>query len=101
MYDPDLWWHLAQGREAAGGHLVRTNLFSFVYPDYPQPYTSWLFDLGTYLLWTRGGAAAVQAAQAFLIAATLGPEYCLRGMGPVPSPLARPRAAGATVQRAR
>jgi hypothetical protein len=72
MYDPDLWWHLAQGREAASGHLVRTNLFSFVYPDYPQPYTSWLFDLGSYLLWTRGGPAAVQAMQALLIAATLG-----------------------------
>jgi hypothetical protein len=71
MYDTDLWWHLAQGREAAGGHLVRTNLFSFVYPDYPQPYTAWLFDLGGYVLWTRGGAAALQAGQALLIASTL------------------------------
>ena len=72
MYEPDLWWHLAQGREAAGGHLVRTNLFSFVYPGYPQPYTSWLFDLGGYVLWTRAGPAALQAVQALLIAATLG-----------------------------
>jgi hypothetical protein len=72
MYEPDLWWHLAQGREAAAGHLVRTNLFSFVHPDYPQPYTSWLFDLGSYLLWTRAGPAALQAVQALLIAATLG-----------------------------
>src|SRR6188768_504293 len=72
MYEPDLWWHLAQGREAAAGHLVRTNLFSFVHPDYPQSYTSWLFDLGSYVLWTRGGPAALQAAQALLIAATLG-----------------------------
>lgn len=72
MYEPDLWWHLAQGREAAAGHLVRTNLFSFVHPDYPQPYTSWLFDLGGYVLWTRGGPAALQAVQALLIAATLG-----------------------------
>ena len=72
MYEPDLWWHLAQGREAAAGHLVRTNLFSFVHPDYPQPYTSWLFDLGSYVLWTRAGPAALQAVQALLIAATLG-----------------------------
>jgi hypothetical protein len=72
MYDTDLWYHLAQGREAAGGHLVRTNLFSFVYPDYPQSYTSWLFDLGSYLLYTRAGAAALQAMQALLIAAALG-----------------------------
>jgi len=72
MYDTDLWWHLAQGREAASGHLVRTNLFSFIHPDYPQPYTAWLFDLGSYVLWTRGGPAALQAVQALLIAATLG-----------------------------
>ena len=71
IYEPDLWWHLAQGREIASGHLVRTNLFSFAYRDYPQPYTSWLFDLAAYVLWTRGGSAAIQAAQAVLIAATL------------------------------
>jgi hypothetical protein len=72
IYEPDLWWHLAQGREAAGGHLVRTNLFSFVYPDYQQPYTSWLFDLGAYVLWTRAGGIGIQAVQALLIGATLG-----------------------------
>ena len=71
-YEPDLWWHLAQGREAAAGRLVRTNLFSFVYPTYPQHYTSWVFDLGSYLLWTRGGGAALQMVQALLIAMALG-----------------------------
>lgn len=71
-YEPDLWWHLAQGREAASGALVRTNLFSFVYRDYPQHYTSWLFDLGSYLLWTRAGGAALQMVQALLIAVALG-----------------------------
>jgi hypothetical protein len=71
-YEPDLWWHLAQGREAAAGALVRTNLFSFAYRDYPQHYTSWLFDLGTYVLWTRAGGAALQLVQALLIAAALG-----------------------------
>jgi hypothetical protein len=73
VYEPDLWWHLAQGREAAAGTLVRTNLFSFAYRDYPQHYTSWLFDLGAYILWTRaGGGAALQMVQALLIAAALG-----------------------------
>lgn len=71
-YEPDVWWHLAQGREAAAGSLVRTNLFSFVYRDYPQHYTSWLFDLGSYLLWTGAGGAALQLVQALLIAAALG-----------------------------
>lgn len=71
-YEPDLWWHLAQGREVAAGRLVRTNLFSFAYRNYPQPYTSWLFDLGAYGLYTRLGAAAIQTAQALAIAAALG-----------------------------
>lgn len=71
-YEPDLWWHLAQGREAAAGRLVRANLFSFLYRDYPQHYTSWLFDLGSYLLWTRAGGAALQMVQALLIATALG-----------------------------
>ena len=70
-YEPDLWWHMAQGREVAAGHLVRTNLFSVAYPDYPQPYTSWLFDLGSYVLWTRVGPAALQVVQALVIALTL------------------------------
>ncbi len=69
-YEPDLWWHLAQGREVASGHLVRTNLFSFTYPDYPQPYTPWLFDLGSYVLWTRAGPMALQVAQALAIVLT-------------------------------
>ena len=39
IYEPDLWWHLAQGREDAAGRLVRSNVFSFTYPDYRQAYT--------------------------------------------------------------
>ena len=70
-YEPDLWWHLAQGREIAAGRLVRANLFSFTYPDYPQHYTSWLFDLGWYALWTGIGASSLQVAQALAIALTL------------------------------
>ena len=70
-YEPDLWWHLAQGREAANGRLVHTNVFSAAYADYPQHYSSWLFDLGVYELFTRAGAGGVQAAQALLVAATL------------------------------
>jgi hypothetical protein len=71
-YEPDLWWHLAQGRETAAGHIVRTNVFSAAYRDYPQPYTSWLFDLGGYVVWTRVGPRGMQALQALLIALSLG-----------------------------
>ena len=52
--------------------MVRTNLFSSGYSEYPQQYTSWLFDWGAYVLWSRGGGAAIQAAQALLIAGALG-----------------------------
>jgi hypothetical protein len=71
IYEPDLWRHLAQGRENAAGHLVRTNLFSFTYPDYRQPYNSWLFDLACYLAWQGLGATGIQALQAFFIALAL------------------------------
>jgi hypothetical protein len=70
-YEPDLFWHLAQGREIAAGRLVRTNLFSATHPDLPQPSTSWLFDLGTYALWQAGGAGAIQTAQAVVVALAL------------------------------
>jgi hypothetical protein len=70
-YEPDLFWHLAQGREIAAGRLVHTNLFSAAHPEYPQPATSWLFDLGAYALWQIGGAAAIQVAQTLVVALAL------------------------------
>src|SRR5215203_2611324 len=71
IYEPDLWWHLAQGRENAAGHLVRTNLFSVSYPDYRQPYNAWLFDLAAYLAWQGLGGPGIQLLQAALLALTL------------------------------
>jgi hypothetical protein len=84
VYEPDLWWHLAQGREDAEGRLVRTNVFSFNYPDYRQQYTSWLFDVAVYLAWTAGRDAGVQCLQAVIIALTLWLIYaaCRRRAGP-------------------
>lgn len=75
IYEPDLWWHLAQGRENAAGRLVRENVFSFNYPDYRQRYTSWLFDTSAYLAWKAGGETAIQALQASLLALTLAALY--------------------------
>ena len=71
VYEPDLWWHLAQGREVAAGRLVHTNVFSFTYPDYRQRYTPWLFDFAAYLAWSAAGGFGVQLLQAALIASTL------------------------------
>jgi hypothetical protein len=71
IYEPDLWWHLAQGRENAAGRLVHTNLFSYTYPGYRQHYNSWLFDLSCYLAWQGAGAAGIQLLQTACIALTL------------------------------
>jgi hypothetical protein len=71
IYEPDLWWHLAQGRENAAGHLVRTNLFSFTYPDHRQPYNSWLFDLAAYLSWQGLGPTGIQVLQAVFVTLSL------------------------------
>ena len=75
VYEPDLGWHLAHGRENMAGRLVRTNLFSFTYPDYRQHYTSWLFDSAAYSAWALGGDVSVQVFQAGLLAATFGLVY--------------------------
>ena len=71
IYEPDLWWHLAQGREEAAGRIVGTNLFSFTYPDYRQRYTSWLFDTGMYSAWVAAGGTGIQLAQAALLSTTM------------------------------
>jgi hypothetical protein len=75
IYEPDLWWHLAHGRENASGHVVRTNLFSFNYPDYRQEYTSWLFDTTAFLAWSAGGPTAIQVMQTTLVALTFALVY--------------------------
>ncbi len=75
VYEPDLWWHLAQGRENAAGRFVGTNVFSFAYPEYRQHFTSWLFDTLGYAAWQVGGATAIQTAQALLLSVALGLVY--------------------------
>jgi hypothetical protein len=74
-FEADMWWHLAQGREIAAGRLVRTNLFSGNYPNYPQPFTSWLFELVAFGLWKVGGATAIQTGQALVLAFTMTLTY--------------------------
>jgi hypothetical protein len=71
IYEPDLWYHLAHGREAAAGRVVRTNLFSYTYPDHRQQYTSWLFDLSFYGAWRAAGEAGIQVLQMLFLATTL------------------------------
>ena len=69
VYEPDLWYHLAQGRENLAGHFVRENTFSVNYPHYRQSYAPWLFDAGLYGAWAISGGAGVQTIQAIFLAA--------------------------------
>jgi hypothetical protein len=75
VYEPDFWYHLAQGRENLAGHIVRTNTFSFAYPEYRQRYAPWLFDASLYTAWKTAGGAGVQAIEALLLAATFALVY--------------------------
>ena len=75
VYEPDLGWHLAQGRENFSGRLVRSNVFSFTYPDYRQRYTSWLTETIAYAAWQVGGDAAIQTLEALTVAAALALVY--------------------------
>jgi hypothetical protein len=68
IYEPDLWWHLAQGREDAAGRLVRTNIFSASYAEYRQRYTPWLFDTVAYAAFVTAGGFGIQAVQAISLA---------------------------------
>ena len=71
IYEPDLWWHLAHGRENAAGRIVRSNVFSFTYAEYRQRYTSWLFDTSAYLAWRSAGHAGIQLLQTVTLTASL------------------------------
>jgi hypothetical protein len=75
VYEPDLWYHLAQGRENAAGRIVRENTFSSTHPEYRQRYAPWLFDVSMYGAWKVAGGTGVQAIQAVLIAAALLMAY--------------------------
>lgn len=68
-YDPDLFWHLAQGRHDVHVGLVRSNLFSAKFADYPQYYTSWLFEVVQATLDRWSGLTGVQVFQWALLAA--------------------------------
>ena len=75
VYEPDLGWHLAQGRENFYGRLIRSNVFSYTYPDYRQRYTSWLTETSAYAAWQAGGDAAIQTLEALTVAAALALVY--------------------------
>jgi len=54
--DPDLWWHLANGRlMLATRSIPHVDVYSFSAAGHPWVMHEWLADLAMYLLYQRGG----------------------------------------------
>jgi tetratricopeptide (TPR) repeat protein len=89
MAESDLFFRLAAGREILRRHgLPGRNLFSFTYPDYPDPDTSWLFEVGAALVHRLGGFPAIVIAKTAVMLAVFGAAFrlCLaRGAGALAS----------------
>src|SRR5438552_11324772 len=68
--DPDLWWHLANGRVIiATGTIPHVDLYSFSAAGQPWVMHEWLADLSMYLLYQAGGLPLLVAIFAGVVAA--------------------------------
>jgi hypothetical protein len=68
--DPDLWWHLANGRlMLATGSIPHVDVYSFSAAGHPWVMHEWLADLGMYLLFQRGGLPWLVAIFAGIVTA--------------------------------
>jgi len=73
--DPDLWWHLANGRLiVATGSIPHLDLYSFSAAGHPWVMHEWLSDLSMYLLYQVGGLPLLVALFAGVVA---GSAICL------------------------
>lgn len=71
LFNADAYGHLAQGRQiVALGRVPRVDLFSF-WKESPQPWMNyeWLYDLATWLVYSRLGAGALVLLKCFALAA--------------------------------
>lgn len=72
VFDYDLFWHLANGREMlARGEPIQRELFSYTHRNEPFPhlYHAWLAQGLLYLLWQAGGGLALLALKLAITAA--------------------------------
>src|SRR5438128_3624188 len=103
MGETDLFFHLKLGDEIlARGAIPFRNLFSFTYPDAPDPDLAWAFQVLMSLLYRAGGFAAIVLFKvaAVTAAAALVQRTCRRaGAGPLPSAAATALAVCAAGQR--
>src|SRR2546422_3908095 len=86
--DPDLWWHLANGRLIiTTGMIPHVDLYSFSAAGQPWVMHEWLADLMMYLLYQLGGLPLLVAISAGVGAAGAICLYViLRRSGPHPAP---------------
>jgi hypothetical protein len=68
--DPDLWWHLANGRlMVSTGSIPHVDAYSFSAAGHPWVMHEWLADLAMYLLFQRGGLPLLVAVFAGIVTA--------------------------------
>src|SRR5437899_2372277 len=76
--DPDLWWHLANGRLIlTTGSIPHVDVYSFSAAGQPWVMHEWLADLGMYLLYQRGGLPLMVAIFAGIVTASAVCLYLL------------------------
>src|SRR5437660_12927075 len=76
--DPDLWWHLANGRlMVTTGTIPHVDLYSFSAAGHPWVMHEWLADLTMYLLYQLGGLAVLVGIFAGVVTAAAVCLYLL------------------------
>ena len=85
--DPDLWWHLANGRLMLATHAIpHADVYSFSAAGHPWVMHEWLADLAMYLLFQAGGLPWLVAVFAGVVTAAAVCLYMLlRRTGLTPS----------------
>jgi hypothetical protein len=76
--DPDLWWHLANGRlMLTTGSIPHADLYSFSAAGHPWVMHEWLADLAMYVLYRLGGLPWLVAIFAGIVTAAAVCLYLL------------------------
>jgi hypothetical protein len=92
MAETDLFFHLKLGDLiVATRHIPFRNLFSFTYPDHPDPDLAWAFQVLVSLVHRAGGFGAIVVVKTLLVVAAValvGRACRRRGLGALPTALA-------------
>jgi hypothetical protein len=87
--DPDLWWHLANGRlMVTTASLPHVDLYSFSAAGRPWVMHEWLADLGMYRLFLLGGLPLLVALFAGIVVLAAGCLYRLLRVSGLPQSVA-------------